>query len=701
MIDSLLKDFDTFVDTIVRGITELLKSRSKEIIQQIIIKEQRTVEKLKAEKFTIEDMIKDGFKERMTDIQKILSSILQPYINEELLQQSLLHEKKPESQQFEIFDMILEKAKPTQIIESCISQSIQTELNLQKDLGSCSICQELVNLSEEYIVVTCCNSTFHRICLIHHLASATDKRFFLTPHEIKTQLKSPFCLRCKKGYNESVMLDLLKDRAQGFQQKMIERLQFDEINEEENAKEEKKVEIETPKSIVKQNNKSLNGTSRLKIIETKPKPILIEKQEILEPMDLIPRQSMICQTCEDPTKKFDLKKYILSQSNNQLFQSLPNGSLVLPSCACDFSEPIPMHKLTLLFGESMVKSQLWKAINKEEGICEKCFKDHIPVASIVVKDRVKAEKNITICERCFDPKVFKQEKAQKEFAKESKITSSKLSLTLRQTECDCEVDYDYIRINFHGQKANSQLECRICFLKISQVKIQHSLNRLESNISADQSPDIDHQSDEEEAEDLCCKCGKDESLVKLCITCSHQCCVFCIDKDICAPITKAFNERQKLSYTHVSCPHPDCDSLLNPQHLLKHFKTYLRVNKLSPHLFDKLDQLFEPSPCCRGHKSFLDQCLWLNICTQCTNRTCIVCANSESMDDCECIRCKKCLSANLVRQPQTKSYLCPSCMKHYCERCREGVGKCRCYEKKNQWVVKKGGKQRRDSDWDL
>jgi hypothetical protein len=94
-------------------------------------------------------------------------------------------------------------------------------------------------ITDEYIRLLDCNHIYHRICLIHYIAELTSKRFFLTRIEQKLNKDQPLslCPNCKsqdaefgylsknfcKGYRKHVIFDLLKDKADLFYSKMLER----------------------------------------------------------------------------------------------------------------------------------------------------------------------------------------------------------------------------------------------------------------------------------------------------------------------------------------------------------------------------------------------------------------------------------------------------------------------------------------------
>jgi hypothetical protein len=103
----------------------------------------------------------------------------------------------------------------------------------------CKICKQKILITDEYIRLLDCNHIYHRICLIHYIAELTSKRFFLTRNEQKVNKDKPLCLcpNCKnqdsefgylssgfiKGYRKHVIFDLLKDKADLFYSKMLER----------------------------------------------------------------------------------------------------------------------------------------------------------------------------------------------------------------------------------------------------------------------------------------------------------------------------------------------------------------------------------------------------------------------------------------------------------------------------------------------
>jgi hypothetical protein len=92
-------------------------------------------------------------------------------------------------------------------------------------------------VTDEYIRMLDCNHIFHRICLIHSIAELTSKRFFLTRQEQKKLSYQPInlCPNCKtdenskfKGYRKHIIFDLLKDKADLFYSKMLERKLLEE-----------------------------------------------------------------------------------------------------------------------------------------------------------------------------------------------------------------------------------------------------------------------------------------------------------------------------------------------------------------------------------------------------------------------------------------------------------------------------------------
>lgn len=99
----------------------------------------------------------------------------------------------------------------------------------------CKVCKQQILITDEYIRLLDCNHVYHRICLIHYIAELTSKRFFLTRNEQKINKDQPLCLcpNCKvqdsvylkmcKGYRKHVIFDLLKDKADLFYSKMLER----------------------------------------------------------------------------------------------------------------------------------------------------------------------------------------------------------------------------------------------------------------------------------------------------------------------------------------------------------------------------------------------------------------------------------------------------------------------------------------------
>ena len=87
-------------------------------------------------------------------------------------------------------------------------------------------------MTDEYIRLLDCNHMYHRVCLIRNLAEMTNKRFFLTRREQKSIPSKPLslCPDCKtnslshcKGYRKHIVFDLLKDKADLFYSKMLER----------------------------------------------------------------------------------------------------------------------------------------------------------------------------------------------------------------------------------------------------------------------------------------------------------------------------------------------------------------------------------------------------------------------------------------------------------------------------------------------
>lgn len=108
-----------------------------------------------------------------------------------------------------------------------------------RQLTMCNICSQDVLVTDEYIRMLDCNHIFHRICLIHQIAELTQKRFFLTRKEQKMLKDQPvnLCANCKeseefskfcKGYRKHIIFDLLKDKADLFYSKMLERKLLEE-----------------------------------------------------------------------------------------------------------------------------------------------------------------------------------------------------------------------------------------------------------------------------------------------------------------------------------------------------------------------------------------------------------------------------------------------------------------------------------------
>ena len=94
-------------------------------------------------------------------------------------------------------------------------------------LDTCLICGKDIFLTDEYLKLLDCDHSYHRICMIHHLAQVTDKKFFMTDNEIKDKSNNlSVCLGCGEmgqGYREYVMYDVLKEKSQAFYRKMLER----------------------------------------------------------------------------------------------------------------------------------------------------------------------------------------------------------------------------------------------------------------------------------------------------------------------------------------------------------------------------------------------------------------------------------------------------------------------------------------------
>jgi hypothetical protein len=63
----------------------------------------------------------------------------------------------------------------------------------------CSLCKQCVLVSDEFIRLLDCNHIYHRICMIHNVASVTNKRFFLTRNEQQNYKDQPLslCPNCK------------------------------------------------------------------------------------------------------------------------------------------------------------------------------------------------------------------------------------------------------------------------------------------------------------------------------------------------------------------------------------------------------------------------------------------------------------------------------------------------------------------------
>lgn len=103
----------------------------------------------------------------------------------------------------------------------------------------CKICLQNILITDEYIRLLDCNHIYHRICLIHSIAELTSKRFFLTRKEQKhiNSKSLSLCPNCStednlhgfiskgycKAYRKHIIFDLLKDKADLFYSKMLER----------------------------------------------------------------------------------------------------------------------------------------------------------------------------------------------------------------------------------------------------------------------------------------------------------------------------------------------------------------------------------------------------------------------------------------------------------------------------------------------
>ena len=92
----------------------------------------------------------------------------------------------------------------------------------QITLEVCTLCLKDILLTDEYIKLWNCNHLYHRICMIHKVATATDKKFFLTEIELQGE-KSDFhiCHICwftdyslQFGkYRSEIIFDLLKEKG--------------------------------------------------------------------------------------------------------------------------------------------------------------------------------------------------------------------------------------------------------------------------------------------------------------------------------------------------------------------------------------------------------------------------------------------------------------------------------------------------------
>jgi hypothetical protein len=98
----------------------------------------------------------------------------------------------------------------------------------------CSLCNQPILITEEYIRLLDCHHLYHRLCLIRRVVEASQKRFFMTRREQKIRHEGvKLCQDCGddrhfKGYRKHIIFDLLKEKADLFYKKMLDRKLMEE-----------------------------------------------------------------------------------------------------------------------------------------------------------------------------------------------------------------------------------------------------------------------------------------------------------------------------------------------------------------------------------------------------------------------------------------------------------------------------------------
>jgi hypothetical protein len=92
---------------------------------------------------------------------------------------------------------------------------------------------------------------------------------------------------------------------------------------------------------------------------------------------------MICEVCQT-NSKLNISRFILVKTDNKIITK-SGDNLVFPTCACDFADPLNCQQVVKLFGKARIDKILWPLLHSKEGSCNKCSKESLPVASVVVQ----------------------------------------------------------------------------------------------------------------------------------------------------------------------------------------------------------------------------------------------------------------------------------------------------------------------------
>ncbi|CDW83989.1 UNKNOWN [Stylonychia lemnae] len=305
--------------------------------------------------------------------------------------------------------------KQEQGIQTNCSELIYSQNGKRNDksVDVCTQCNKDIYFTDEYICLWDCRHSYHRICLIKHVANVTEKKFYLTIKEQDALSLVVFsiCPLCDKNknildqpvYKENVIGDLLKEKGQAFYDKMKERLALEQqvLQEELNSK-QKHVSPKKLKSISEfenENDETIhhnieekigNYNSRNQIVtstqscdheqqlQRRERQLFhkvtkkISVQSTKQQNQLATTQLMMAnQNQEDQAEK---PQFILAQTDNMMFTiQKKTNRVVFPNCSCQ--ETIGMESLNLLFGKDVVQKALFKAIashNLSNGECDNC-----------------------------------------------------------------------------------------------------------------------------------------------------------------------------------------------------------------------------------------------------------------------------------------------------------------------------------------